>query len=537
MMEKFQRFGGAMFTPVLLFSFAGIMVSIATVANNELFVGGLAAEGTLWHLFWKIVENGSWTVFNNMELLFVIGLPIALARKANARAIMETVVSYLTLNYFINTILTYKDKAFGVDFSQDPGGISGLKAIAGIKTLDTGIIGAILIASIVIYLHNRYFEKSLPEFLGTFQGSSFVVMIAFAILLPLAFLICLIWPKVQLGISSLQVVMASSGVVGVWIYTFLERILIPTGLHHFVYTPFVFGPAVVEGGITQYWFSHLNEFAASKESLKTLFPEGGFALHGNSKVFASPGIAAAFYYTARPENRKKVLAMMIPVTLTAVLAGITEPLEFTFLFVAPPLFAVHAVLAAFLAATLYFFGVTGDYGGGLIDFVTRGWIPMFANHSATVFTHILVGLIYTVIWFLVFRFLIMKFNVMTPGRAVDPNAEMKLYSKQDYKDKKGSTSTNANTDSPKSSAYLERAAAFLEAVGGVENINSVTNCATRLRLTVKDEGLVQDDSVFRASGAHGLVKKGNNIQIIVGLDVPQVREEFDNLVKYSKDNL
>lgn len=314
MMEKIQRFGGAMFTPVLLFSFAGIMVSIAIVATNPVLVGDLAKEGTIWYNFWKIVENGSWTVFNNMELLFVIGLPIGLAKTANARAVMEAVVTYLTFNYFISTMLQLFGSSFGVNFKQAAGGESGLKLIAGIKTLDTGIIGAIFISAIVVYLHNRYFEKKLPDFLGIFQGSSYVVLGFFA-MLPIALLTCYIWPKIQFGIRSLQAVLATSGVVGVWIYTFLERILIPTGLHHFVYTPFVFGPAVVEGGITQYWFAHLNEFSRSTQPLKTLFPEGGFALHGNSKVFGAPGIALAFYFTARPENRKKSALHIDPCNL------------------------------------------------------------------------------------------------------------------------------------------------------------------------------------------------------------------------------
>lgn len=531
-MEKIQRFGGAMFTPVLLFSFAGIMVSIAIVLTNPLLVGTLATKGTLWYNFWKIVENGSWTVFNNMELLFVIGLPIGLAKTANARAVMEAVVTYLTFNYFINTMLQLSGSSFGVNFKQAAGGDSGLKLIAGIKTLDTGIIGAIFISALVVYLHNRYFEKKLPDFLGIFQGSSYVVVLGFFLMLPVALLTCFIWPKVQLGIGSLQALLATSGVVGVWIYTFLERILIPTGLHHFVYTPFVFGPAVVEGGITQYWFAHLNEFSHSTKALKTLFPEGGFALHGNSKVFGAPGIAAAFYFTARPENRKKVLSMLIPVTLTAVLSGITEPLEFTFLFLSPPLFAIHAVLAATLAATLYTFGVVGDMGGGLIDLLTRNWIPVFSNHAGMVVTHIVIGLIFTLIWFVVFKFLIEKFNIMTPGRDLDQEADIKLYSKQDYKDKQAgkAPASQSQAQSP-NEQYRKQAAIYLEAVGGKDNVEKVNNCATRLRLTVKDPSLVGSDAAFKAGGAHGVVRKGNALQVIVGLDVPQVKEQFEELMK------
>lgn len=525
MMEKVQRFGGAMFTPVLLFSFSGIMVALCIICKNPLLVGSIANEGTVWFNSWSIIEDGAWTVFNQMELLFVIGLAIGLAKKANARAAMEAFVIYTTFNYFVSGMIKYFGSFFNVDFTLEAGGSSGLKLIGGIKTLDTGIIGAIIISAIVVFIHDRFFDTKLPDFLGVFQGSSLVVIIGFFIMLPVAFITAIVWPKMQIGISSMQGFLASSGVFGVWLYTFLERILIPTGLHHFIYTPFVFGPAVVEGGITKYWMAHLNEYAQTKEPLKKLFPEGGFALHGNSKIFASPGIAAAFYFTAKPENKKKVLAILIPTTLTAVLAGITEPLEFTFLFIAPVLFLVHALLAATMAATMFAFGVVGDMGGGFIDLLAKNWIPLFTNHKGMIFTQLIIGLAFTFIYFIVFRFLILKFNFETPGREPD-SQEVKLYSKKEFKEKQAKNGTPTDPESQ----YLDRALIFLEAFGGSENIAKVNNCATRLRITVKDESLVQPDAAFKAGGAHGVVRNGTAFQVIVGLDVPQVREQFEKIM-------
>ncbi|MED3740792.1 PTS transporter subunit EIIC, partial [Geobacillus stearothermophilus] len=338
MMQKIQRFGAAMFVPVLLFPFAGIVVGLTILFKNPDIMGSIADPNGMWYKFWTVVEEGGWTVFRQMPLLFVIGIPIALAKKAHARACMEAIVTYLTFNYFINAILTLWGDKFGVDFSQEAGGVSGLTMIAGIKTLDTSIIGAIVISSIVVALHNRFFDTKLPDFLGIFQGSSFVVIIAFLVMLPVALITAYIWPIVQHGIASLQGFLASSGVLGVWLYTFLERLLIPTGLHHFIYGPFVFGPAVVEGGIAKYWIEHLPEYATSAHSLKEMFPQGGFALHGMSKIFGIPGIALAMYVTAKPEKRKQVAGLLISAALTAVIAGVTEPIEFTFLFVAPWLF-------------------------------------------------------------------------------------------------------------------------------------------------------------------------------------------------------
>lgn len=525
MLSQIQRFGGAMFTPVLLFPFAGIVVGIAIMLRNPLFVGeALTAPDHLFAQIVHIIEEGGWAVFRNMPLIFAVGLPIGLAKQAQGRACLAVLISFLTWNYFINAMGMTWGHFFGVDFSAEPTAGSGLAMIAGIKTLDTSIIGAIVISGIVTAIHNRYFDKPLPVFLGIFQGSSFVVILAFFVMIPCAWLTLLGWPKVQMGIESLQAFLRSAGALGVWVYTFLERILIPTGLHHFVYGPFIFGPAAVEGGIQVYWAQHLQEFSQSTLPLKTLFPEGGFALHGNSKVFGSVGIAFAIWYTASPENRVKVAGLLVPATLTAVLVGITEPLEFTFLFISPLLFAVHAVLAATMATVMYAFGVVGNMGGGLLDqFLPQNWIPMFHNHASTVFTQVGIGVCFTGIYFAIFKTLIERLNLKTPGRE---ESEIKLYSKADYKAARGQTTAPAAA-----SQQVGQAAGFLQALGGATNIESINNCATRLRIALVDMAKTQSDDVFKALGAHGVVRRGNGIQVIVGLHVPQVRDQLESLMK------
>ena len=525
MLSQIQRFGGAMFTPVLLFPFAGIVVGIAIMLRNPLFVGeALTAPDNLFAQIVHIIEEGGWAVFRNMPLIFAVGLPIGLAKQAQGRACLAVLISFLTWNYFINAMGMTWGHFFGVDFSAEPTAGSGLAMIAGIKTLDTSIIGAIIISGLVTAIHNRFFDKPLPVFLGIFQGTSFVVILAFFVMIPCAWLTLLGWPKVQMGIESLQAFLRTAGALGVWVYTFLERILIPTGLHHFVYGPFIFGPAAVEGGIQVYWAQHLQEFSQSTVPLKTLFPEGGFALHGNSKVFGSVGIALAIWYTASPENRVKVAGLLIPATLTAVLVGITEPLEFTFLFISPLLFAIHAVLAATMATVMYTFGVVGNMGGGLLDqFLPQNWIPMFHNHASTVFTQIGIGLCFTGIYFVVFRTLIERLNLKTPGRE---ESEIKLYNKADYKAARGQT-----TAPEAASQQVGQAAGFLQALGGAANIESINNCATRLRIALVDMTKTQSDDVFKALGAHGVVRRGNGIQVIVGLHVPQVRDQLESLMK------
>ena len=227
-----------MIVPVLLFPFFGIIIGIATLFKNEAIMGQLADPNGLWFQIWSLIENGGWTVFENIELIFVIGLPISLAKKSAGHAVMSSVVTYMMFNYFINSILTTWGPAFGVDFKGDAGEVTGITELAGIKTLDTNIIGALIISGIAIWLHNRYYDKKLPESLGIFLGLPFVVMIAFFAMIPLAFLTSWGWPIVQGWIASLQVFLASSSYVGVWLFHFLERILIPNSgyiisdIHH-----------------------------------------------------------------------------------------------------------------------------------------------------------------------------------------------------------------------------------------------------------------------------------------------------------------
>lgn len=525
-MNAVKRFGSAMIVPVLLFAFFGIIVGLATLFKNPNIMGDIAVEGTMWHSIWSIIESGGWTIFDHMELAFVIGLPISLAKKAQARATLAALMIYLVFNNYINTILTLWPETFGVDLSQGVENLTGVKEIAGIATLDTNIIGAILISAIVIWIHNNFYDTKLPEVLGIFQGLSFVVVIGFFMMIPLAFLVAFVWPYVQTGIASLQDIMLQSGYIGVWIFHFLERILIPTGLHHFIYTPFEFGPAAVNEGLKPLWISELSEYSSSDAPLSELYPYG-FLLQGNIKIFSCLGIGLAMYYSTPKENRKKMLALVLPATATAVFAGITEPLEFTFLFIAPYLFVIHALLGATMIMIMNMFGVVGLMGGGLIDIAAINWIPLAASHGGIYITQAVIGFIFTGIYFVTFKYLIEKFDIALPGRKT--GEEAKLYTKKDYLDQK--TGEPAVAAESTGNEYEDKAVYYLEGLGGSENIKDVTNCATRLRVTVNDPGKVKDNDYFtNGQMAHGIAKSGTSVQVIVGLSVPQVREYFEAMV-------
>ncbi|WP_314066778.1 alpha-glucoside-specific PTS transporter subunit IIBC [uncultured Vagococcus sp.] len=518
MREKIQRFGGAMFTPVLLFSFSGIILALTLVFKNPVIMGGLADESTVWFKVWDIIGEGMWTVFRQIELLFVIALPMGLVKKSAPRVSMESFVIYMSFNYFMGAILNHFGAFFGVDYSLEPVTGSGLKLIGGIKTLDTGILGAIVVALIVVSVHDHYIDKKVPDYLAMFNGSSLVVLVgmSYALLAALAF--CFIWPLFQQGMDVFQQFFVNSGAVGIWVYSLFERLLLPTGLHHLLTQPFSYGPVVVDQGITTYWLDHLVEFSQSTKPLATLFPGGGFKLYGHNKIFGAPGVAAAIYFTAKPEKRKKIAALVIPAALTAIVAGITEPLEFTFLFISPALYGIYAILCATLATAQYMIGLRGDFTSGIITWLAKNWIPLWKNHYPLYLKQITLGLIFTLVFFLVFRYLILKFDILTPGRE-DENALSKLYTKKDYKAKKA----NENK-------FSHLAEQFLVGLGGKENIESVTNCATRLRVKVVDVSRVLESEYFKANGALGVVRKNLNFQIIIGPSVPQVKDEFEKLI-------
>lgn len=520
MMQKIQKFGGAMFTPVLLFSFAGVMVGIGTLCTTEAVLGSLAAPTSMWYLVWNVILQGAWCVFNQLPLLFVVGLPIGLASKQAARCCMEALVLYLTFHYFVNTILSQWGGVFGVDFSAEIGGSSGLTMIANIKTLDMGMFGALLVSGIVIYLHNKFFDTELPEWLGSFNGSTFIFMIGFLVMLPVALLSVIIWPNIQHGMQIFQNFVMTSGAFGVWVFIFLERLLIPFGLHHLMYSPFYYDNLVCPGGIYSYWATQLPALASSTASLKSLCPQASFTATGFSKLFGCPGIALAFYATAKPEKKTQLKGLLIPITLTAIVCGVTEPIEFTFLFIAPVLFVVHAFLAACLSTTMNLFGIVGVFSGGLIEMSSLNFIPLMSTHWKEYLLLLVIGLVYTAIYFVVFRFLIVKFDFKTPGR--EESDETKFYSKAEFRARQA-----GNVEMDKKTML---AAMIMEGLGGADNIVDVTNCATRLRINVKDETVVKDDAYFKGVGSHGISKNGKAMQVIVGMSVPSVREKFENIM-------
>lgn len=526
-MQNMQRFGGAMYTPVILFAFFGLTVAVSIVCKNTGLLGSIAAEGTLWYDFWYIVEQGAWTVFAQMPILFAIAVPIGFAKKEPARCAMESFVIYMLFNYFISAILTLHGSAFGVDFTQQAGPGTGLAMIANVKTLDMGMLGAIFIACCTAYLHNHFYDTNIPDWLGIFKGPAFVVAIGFAVMIPMALIFCCVWPMVQHAIEQFQFFLKTSGIVGVWAYTFSEKILLPAGLHHFIYLPFIYGPAIVDGGIQAYWLGHINDFMTNAQSLRDLFPEGGFALHGSGKVFGLPGAALAMYRCARPEKKKIAGGLLLSAALTSMLTGITEPIEFSFLFVAPALFAVQVVLAgaAYMIAHMLNIAVGLTFSGGLLDLFIFG---ILQGEAKTSWMYIIpVGVVYFFLYYFIFSWMIRRFDFKTPGRE-DDDEETKLYSKADYQAQQGGAAgQGASADDAKS-------AAIARGLGSKRNITSVDCCATRLRCSVADSSLV-NEKLLKATGAVGVIVKGTGVQVIYGPQVAVIKSNLETYLQTAPD--
>lgn len=516
MKAKIQRFGGSLYVPVLFTAFAGIMTAFSIIFTNPSFFGEWATEGHLWYNFWYLIGEGGWTIFRQMPIIFAVGIPIGLAKNAQARAGLESILAFLTFNYYIQTLLELYGDQLNIDVTGP-----GMTEIAGITTFDMSIFGAIIVSLLVVWAHDKYYDYELPEILGTFGESVLVYIVLFFVLIPVAVLVVLVWPVIARETASLQAVIVASGGLGVWLYTFLERLLIPTGLHHLIYQPFVYGNAVVDGGATAAWLDLLPTLQGSTVPLKEVFPEGGFLLYGNSKVFGTLGMAFAFYSTALPEKKKKTLGLLIPITATAMLVGVTEPFEFSFLFVAPFLFLLHCFLAATMATVMYAFGIVGSFSSALINFATSNWIPLGSTYYMTYILQVVIGLTFSLIYFLSFRFFILKFNLKTPGREDDE--EVKFYSKAEYKEMKKETQDSEPDDLSENHIYKE----MLELCGGKENIVAVSNCVSRLRLELVDPSIIGTDAQFRSLGAKGLVQSGTGIQIIIGVKVGKFRAKFE----------
>lgn len=529
MLQKIQRFGGAMFAPAMLFSISGLMVGISALATTVDIVGDLAVYGTPWYVFWTIIQRGSWTVFKRLPLLFAVALPIGLAQKQPARCCLEALVAYFAYCFFLSEIIKLSGDNLGLKYPSSLTPASGITVIDGIKTLDTGIIGPLAVSATVVAIHDRFYDAKVPDWLGTFSGSSLVYLISFFAVFALAAISAAIVPFAYAVTETLRHALAGVGPFGVGIFVFLERALEPMGLHHLLYMPIYYDNLVINDGIYATWTNLLPILSHSTRPLNELAPWAGFTATGWVKLFGLPAIAAAFYSTAKPERRAALKVILVPAIVASVVCGVTEPLEFLFMFTYPGLFLLYAVLSSCLAMAMNFFGVVGIFSGGFMEMAAFNFIPLMRTHAGSYLLALGIGLIFSVIFFLSFRGLILTFDLKTPGREdhIASNAALSRLTGDDV-DEKRTSKTGASDDQASQDHLLAEQVVTL--LGGVSNIVGATNCATRLRVEVVDPSIVADNATFVAAGAKGLIITGKTAQVIIGISVPRVKEHFDQIM-------
>ena len=520
-----QRVGRSFMLPIALLPVAGLLLGIGSSFTNETMLAAYGLNsvihpGTLIYTILDVMSQTGSAVFNNLALLFAMGVAIGMARKEKEVAALSGAVAYIIMNTAIQAMI---NAAGGVEAMP----ANSTTTMLGITTLQMGVFGGIVVGLGVAALHNKFYKIELPQVLAFFGGTRFVPIISSIVYLVVGIAMFYIWPVVQSGIAALGALVLASGYAGTFIYGLLERALIPFGLHHVFYMPFwqtaVGGTAIIDGvtvtGAQNIFFAELASKSTTVFSVSaTRFMAGKFPF----MMFGLPGAALAMYQCAKPEKRKAAGGLLLSAALTAFLTGITEPLEFTFIFVALPMYAVHCVLAglSFMLMHILNVGVGMTFSGGLIDLVLFG--VMQGNAKTHWVWVVVVGAVYFVLYYIIFRFMISKFDYKTPGR--DDAEEVKLYTRADVNARSAASGSTAPAGDDPVSALI------VEGLGGAANLTDVDCCATRLRCTVKDAALVRQD-VLKASGASGVICKGNGVQVVYGPKVAVIKAKLEDYLE------
>ncbi len=522
-----QRVGRSFMLPIAILPVAGLLLGLGGSFTNETMLEayglmGIMGPGTIINQILQVMNAAGNIVFANLPVIFAMGVAIGMAKKEKEVAALAAVISFFIMHASIGALITVN----GGSETMLSGAVTD---VCGITSLQMGVFGGIIVGLGVAALHNKFYRIELPQVLSFFGGTRFVPIISGLVYVGVGILMFFIWPAIQSGIYAIGDIVLRSGYAGTWVYGFMERLLIPFGLHHVFYLPFwqtaVGGTLEVSGqvieGAQNIFFAQLSDptvehFAVSA----TRFMSGKFPL----MIFGLPGAALAMYKTAKPEKRKAVAGLLLSAALTSMLTGITEPLEFTFLFVAPLLYGIHCVLAgaAYMLMHIFNVGVGMTFSGGFIDLFLFGILQ--GNKKTSWIWIVIVGIVYFIVYYFLFSFLIKKLNLKTPGR--DDAEEVKLYTRADVNARK-EEGKNASTEDAVSEGILR-------GLGGKKNISDVDCCATRLRCTVVKAELV-NDAALKATGASGVVHKGNGVQIIYGPRVTVIKSNFEDYLETAPD--
>ena len=571
MFEVLQRVGRSFMLPIAILPVAGLFLGIGGSFTNETMLNtygltGILGPGTPANAILTVMNAAGNIVFANLPVLFAMGVAIGMARKEKEVAALSAVIAFFVMHASIGALITLRGGAQEM--------LSGaVEDVCGITSLQMGVFGGILVGLGVAALHNRFYRIALPQVLSFFGGTRFVPIISAIVYLGVGILMFFVWPPVQAGIYHVGDLVLRSGYAGTWLYGLMERALIPFGLHHVFYLPFwqtaVGGTAQVGGqlieGAQNIFFAELSQPGIAHFSVAaTRFMSGKFPL----MIFGLPGAALAMYRCADPGKRKEAGGLLLSAALTSMLTGITEPLEFTFLFVAPVLYGIHCVFAgaAYMLMHMCNVGVGMTFSGGLIDLFLFGILQ--GNAKTDWVRIVFVGIGYFIVYYFLFSFLIRRFDFKTPGRESGAD-EVKLYTRADVNARKqaeadgtsvhlsgndkgtensgqkagqkdegkrrtgatghlddGRTQTGSGTARTFGDA-MEVSALITEGLGGRDNISDVDCCATRLRVTVHDEAKV-DELLLKESGAAGVIRRGKGIQVVYGPRVTVIKSDLED---------
>lgn len=520
-----QRIGRSFMLPIAILPVAGLLLGLGSSFTNETMLETynltkIMGQGTILNAIFQVMSDAGNIVFANLPIIFAMGVAIGMAKKEKEVAALAAAIAFFIMHASISAMININGGAENM--------LEGATtSVCGITSLQMGVFGGIIVGLGVAALHNKFYKIELPQVLSFFGGTRFVPIICALVYTFVGILMFFVWPVIQQGIYAVGNVVLNSGYAGTWVYGFMERILIPFGLHHVFYLPFwqtgVGGTMEVAGqmveGAQNIFFAQLADPSVKHFAVSaTRFMSGKFPL----MIFGLPGAALAMYKTAKDDKKKEVGGLLLSAALTSMLTGITEPLEFTFLFVAPILYGIHCVFAglAYMLMHICNVGVGMTFSGGLIDMTLFG--IMQGNAKTNWIWIVIVGVAYFVVYYFLFGLLIRKMDLKTPGRG-EEDEEVKLYRRSDVEAKKNGEHGGASVDDPVSQDICN-------GLGGKKNISDVDCCATRLRCTVFKPELV-NDTLLKSTGASGVVHKGNGVQIIYGPKVTVIKSNLEDYLE------
>ncbi len=501
-----QRIGQSFMLPIALLPIAGIFLGIGSSLTNTNMLAayhlkGLMGPGTAPYILFSLLNSAGSIIFDNLPILFAVGVAIGMARTEKATAALSGIVAFFVMHSTIGSLITYTGRSHSF--------LTGATTeIVGITSLQMGVFGGIIVGLGVAALHNRFYKIELPRVFSFFGGTHFIPIISAITYVGVGILMFYIWPPIQILINDAGKLVLMSGYGGTFVYGLLERTLIPFGLHHVFYMPFwqtaVGGRELVNGqlieGAQNIFFAELANPDTSHFSVAaTRFMSGKFPL----MMFGLPGAALAMYTCARPENKKAVGSLLLSAAISSAVTGITEPLEFAFLFVAPPLYVIHCAFAglSYMLMHMLNVGIGMTFSGGFLDFFLFG---ILQGNTKTSWLHVIpVGILYFIVYFIVFRIMILKFNYQTPGHEKDNAAPV----------------NNADNKSQQ----------ILDGLGGLENISDLSCCATRLRVTLHRPSKLNKEKLL-ATGAAAVVANGDGVQVVYGPEVTVIHARLQDYI-------